>query len=121
MNYFVYKYSPQSIHAQALANTVIVAPRNRQTAYEQYFGKQLPTMLFLDEINFDTVLAALRQRSDVTSVNTLSEPDGMWVGLIEDIILKRPSKYLENTLSKDKYYMRRSLQGLSHNQNFWRS
>ncbi|CAH0418052.1 ATP-grasp domain-containing protein [Periweissella ghanensis] len=89
-----------------------MAPRNRQTAYEQYFGKQLPTMLFLDEINFDTVLAALRQRSDVTSVNTLSEPDGMWVGLIEDIILKRPSKYLENTLSKDKYYMRAVLAGI---------
>lgn len=112
MNYFVYKYSPQSIHAQALANTVIVAPRNRQTAYEQYFGKQIPTMLFLDEINFQTVLAALRERTDVTSVNTLSEPDGMWVGLIEDIILKRPSKYLENTLSKDKYYMRAVLAGI---------
>ncbi|MCM0599283.1 ATP-grasp domain-containing protein [Periweissella fabalis] len=112
MNYFVYKYSPQSIHAQALINTVIVAPRNRQTDYEQYFGNQLPAMLFLDELNFQTVLAALRQRTDVTSVNTLSEPDGMWVGLIEDIILKRPSKYLENTLSKDKYYMRAVLEGV---------
>lgn len=118
MEIVIFRYSPLTIELYKLKRErIIIAPESQKKNYEAMkstYGFDF-SVYFVVEMNLQNVIKILddiNKKSKIVKITSLSEEDLDWVGLLNDTYAEVNSSFSNNSLFKNKYYMRSFLQGI---------
>lgn len=113
MHIILFRYSARVVMLNHLfeTNSIVIAPKSQEQKYITFEeeGNPLPNVIFIEDYTLPNIVLELRKikkSETIESITTLSEEDMDWVGLLHDHFVTGNSRFVSNSLFKDKYLMR---------------
>ena len=108
----IFRYSPITINLYKLQGAkIIIAPTSQKNNYDFMVQKYnfMNKVYYVENMNMEYVISILDKINlhySIASITTLSEDDIEWIGLLNDYYVGNCSRYVNNSLFRNKYYMR---------------